>query len=461
MGSQPSAPTLDTNQSKALTQADYDLKEKNTPQLVESTGKAGREEYSRNLAFALQGFTNPALAVYAGQIEDAGERLKKQEARLEELTGAQTSGTRRYVDGKWLEADAYKKLVDQQKTGIGKTQGQIQKFKDSDPVGDLRKAFAPQFAQRDRLVDDLDNARGATGEYGRMQRALGKGLQAQQVGQRQGRLSQARAAGIGQVADVRAGRVRAGALGGTLMEQAMRKAQSDGTLSAEASRDAVQAARSGMAARGMATGGAGLAAEMLNRDRFSRQRQFEDLAFAQGIQGQDLGRQFQNVGNRMQADLANQGTQLTRQQIISQNRQGTRLANMQAANNMSQFNAGLASGTDQFNAMQRTDAGRFNLGLLQTSAQAADQERARSLSLGQSAYNFALQTDPKMMLAGLGSPYANFTPQALGLMGNQNVQPIYSGGSAGTYGQNMMLGGTLGGGLLAAGGTIGGAMIIA
>jgi hypothetical protein len=215
------------------------------------------------------------------------------------------------------------------------------------------------------------------------------------------------------------------------MDQAMRKAQSDGTLSAEASRDAVQSARSGMAARGMATGSAGLAAEMLNRDRFSRQRQFEDLAFAQGVQTQDLGRQFQNVGNTMQADLANQGTQLTREQIISQNMQGANLANMQAANNMSQFNTQLASGTDQFNAMQRTDAGRFNLGLLQTSAQAADQERARSLGLGQSAYNFALQTDPKMMLAGLGSPYANFTPQALGLMGNQNVQPIYSGGRMG------------------------------
>jgi hypothetical protein len=241
------------------------------------------------------------------------------------------------------------------------------------------------------------------------------------------------------------------------MEQAMRKAQSDGTLSAEASRDAVQSARSGMAARGMATGSAGLAAEMLNRDRFSRQRQFEDLAFAQGVQTQDLGRQFQNVGNTMQADLANQGTQLTREQIISQNMQGANLANMQAANNMSQFNTGLASETDRFNAMQRTDAGRFNLGLLQTSAQAADQERARSLGLGQSAYNFALQTDPKMMLAGLGSPYANFTPQALGLMGDQNVQPIYSGGSAGTYGQNMAMFGSL----MNAGGQLGSAAIMA
>jgi hypothetical protein len=428
---------MDVNQSKALTQADYDLKIKNTPQMVETTGKAGREEAARNIGFGLQGFNDPASVVYGGQIEDLGEKNAA-------LT-AQRKATSDPKEKRRIQAqiDANNKRI----TGLRK----------SDPVGDLRKAFAPQFAQRDRIVGDLNKARGATVAYDRMQKALQRGLGAQQVGQRQGTLSRAAAAGIGQVADVRAGQVGAGALGGTLMEQAMRKAQSDGTLSAEASRDAVQSARSGMAARGMATGSAGLAAEMLNRDRFSRQRQFEDLAFAQGVQTQDLGRQFQNVGNTMQADLANQGTQLTREQIISQNMQGANLANMQAANNMSQFNTGLASETDRFNAMQRTDAGRFNLGLLQTSAQAADQERARSLGLGQSAYNFALQTDPKMMLAGLGSPYANFTPQALGLMGNQNVQPIYSGGSAGTYGQNMAMFGSL----MNAGGQLGSAAIMA
>jgi hypothetical protein len=437
---------MDVNQSKALTQADYNLKIKNTPQMVETTGKAGREEYARNLEFALRGFTNPASLVYGGQIEDLRESNAKLTKRLEKTKDAN-------------EKARIQKQIGDNSAKVSSLNKIIRDDPDR-PVNQLKSEFSQQFRMRDNLLGDMRDAEGSTSEYRRMQKALGKGLTAQQVKQRSAKAASMRAAGIGQVADVRAGQVGAGALGGTLMDQAMRKAQSDGTLSAEASRDAVQSARSGMAARGMATGSAGLAAEMLNRDRFSRQRQFEDLAFAQGIQGQDLGRQFQNVGNTMQADLANQGTQLTRQQQISQNMQGARLANMQALNNMRQFNTQLASGTDQFNAMQRTDAGRFNLGLLQTSAQAADQERARSLGLGQSAYNFALQTDPKMLLSGLGSPFANFTPQALGLMGNQNVQPIYSGGSAGTYGQNMMLAGTLGGGALAAGGTIAGAAII-
>jgi hypothetical protein len=90
------------------------------------------------------------------------------------------------------------------------------------------------------------------------------------------------------------------------MSQAMERAQSGGRLSAEASRDATQAARAGMAARGMATGSAGLAAEMLNRDRFARARRDEDNAFASAVQGQDVERQFQNVGNRLVAQQANQ-----------------------------------------------------------------------------------------------------------------------------------------------------------
>jgi hypothetical protein len=59
-------------------------------------------------------------------------------------------------------------------------------------------------------------------------------------------------------------------------------------------------------------------------------------------------------------------------------------------------------------------------------------------------YNFRLQTNPKLMLAGLGSPYANFTPQALGLMNNTNVQPIYSGGQLGSPGAFQTIMGTAG-----------------
>ena len=108
------------------------------------------------------------------------------------------------------------------------------------------------------------------------------------------------------VADVRARNVGAGALGGSLLSEAQRRVESGGRLSAEASRDAVQAARAGMAARGMATGSAGLAAELLNRDRFARARNMEDLAFAQGVQNADVQRRMSNADLALQAARGNQ-----------------------------------------------------------------------------------------------------------------------------------------------------------
>jgi hypothetical protein len=167
----------------------------------------------------------------------------------------------------------------------------------------------------------------------------------------------------------------AGALGDRLMQEAMAKMDQGGRLSPEATRDATQAARAGMASRGMATGSAGLAAELLNRDRYSRQREFENLGFARGVQSEDLGRR-------------------------------------------------------QTNTAMRADTDRFNIGLLGQSAAAADAERARQLGTQQDIYNFSMSTNPRLMLAGLGSPYANMTSPALGQLGGivGSVTPQYSGG---------------------------------
>jgi uncharacterized protein YoaH (UPF0181 family) len=58
-----------------------------------------------------------------------------------------------------------------------------------------------------------------------------------------------------------------------------------GMLTAEQQRDAVQSARAAMASRGMATGNAGVAAELLNRDRYMQDRRAQDL----NILGQSAG----------------------------------------------------------------------------------------------------------------------------------------------------------------------------
>lgn len=467
MGSQPSPPTLDTEASKALTEEELKLKLQYTPLLAEATGAAGREEYARNLGFALQGFTDPASVVYAGQIEDLNEKNRELNKDLAKL-GPKQGNKRREIQ-----------------TKIDANNSRIAKLRQSDPVGDLTKTFSEEFTKRNELLGAMKDAGKSSQEYFRMQRAMRSGLDPNLVKQQKATAatSQAatanivkgpRAAMADNVRDISAGQVGTGALGQTLMNRAMEGVRAGGRLDAEANRDAVQSARQSMAARGMATGMSGAAAELLNRDRYRRSREMEDLGFASGVQGQDLQRQFQNVGNTLTADQSNQEMAgrlsladqdainrmramgyeglIGQRQFNASNRQQANLANMQAINAMRQFNTGLAADTDRFNAAQTTDAQRFNVGMLQSSALASDNERARQLGLGQSAYNFALQTNPKMMLAGLGSPYANFTPQALGLMSSTNVQPIYTGGSPGTYGTNMaFLGSVLGGGMAAAG----------
>jgi hypothetical protein len=338
-GSPPSPPTLDTAKSEKLTRADYQLKEEFTPRLTAAAGKSSRDEYTKNLQFAL------------GQISDKS-------------------------------------------------------------IGQRYDQAMPEVAQRRReLLQQIDGSQASSAEYGRLQNALRQGVTAQQAG-----MERMQAQETGQ-----------GALGGRLMQEAMAKMEQGGQLSPEAARDATQAARSGMAARGMATGNAGVAAELLNRDRYSRQREFENLGFAQNVEAADLGRRTQNTMNRQQAGMQN----------------------AQAFNQLSQFNT-----------LQRSDTDRFNVGLLGQSAGLADAERARRLGLRQDGYNFALGSNPAMMALGLGSGYANMTQPAMGLMGGQNMQAMYSGGSPGTRGENMQLMGTLGGGALAAGGMVAGAVII-
>jgi hypothetical protein len=210
------------------------------------------------------------------------------------------------------------------------------------------------------------------------------------------------------------------------MGRAMTMARSDGSLSEQATRDAIQSSRQGFAARGMATGSSALGAELLNRDRYARQRMFQDLGFSQGIQDQDLKRQFDNAGNVLLADQGNQRTQLSREDRISANANTTNIANMGAANDMSQFNAGQQTGADQ-----------YNMTLLGTSAQMADAKVADNLALDKEAFNFSMATDPKVLLSGMTAPMADTTNAVAGLSG-VNIPMQYTGGNIGGGGFDYM-----------------------
>ena len=139
------------------------------------------------------------------------------------------------------------------------------------------------------------------------------------------------------IREVRARNVAAGGLGDSLMGDAQRRVALQGQLSPEATRDATQAARAAMAARGMATGSAGAAAEVLNRDRFARARNMEDLSFARGVQSEDLQRRMNNASMGMDAQRLNQVRDTTLGQFALNAGLANQEANMNQVNNNRAF----------------------------------------------------------------------------------------------------------------------------
>jgi len=237
------------------------------------------------------------------------------------------------------------------------------------------------------------------------------------------RASTGRASTMQEVDDVRSRNVRgnaaeralmSGARGGGLLGQLEQQASNDlslgRSLSAEQERDAVQSARAGMAARGLATGNSALAAEMLNRDRFATQREAERRAFAGNVLNQganirqaasdiNFRRQDTNAGRALQADLANQQTDFSTGQFNTSNRQQMSLANManrQQANlanfdfdtNRAMTNAQMGQQNQQFNAGNQQQMSLANMANRQQ-ANLANQQTALSLGLTQGQFDQA------------------------------------------------------------------------
>lgn len=232
-------------------------------------------------------------------------------------------------------------------------------------------------------------------------------IAAQQIqAARIGDFGRANAVNAANVADIRAGQVGMGQLGGNLMQQALQKSLSDGSLNAQGTRDAIQSARQGFAARGLATGNASLAAELLNRDRYARSRQFEDLQFAGGVQAQDLDRQFQNVGNQLAADRSNQETaariSLANQQAAMQAEMANLEARKQAAITQGQMDQAAALANQQANLA------------------AATQNQNTQFALGQANANLSQQANLANQANAFNSQVANENARLAGSQQNLN-----------------------------------------
>ncbi|MFZ9959692.1 MAG: hypothetical protein ACO3GP_04815 [Candidatus Limnocylindrus sp.] len=338
-GQQAKAPELNVGKSLALSKGQIEQLINYAPEVASVLGATSRDQSALNTLYGVDLLTDPKSTLRQAARDDI--RINKQDdiQKLNKSKANQTkAGT--FDQAKYDQRlAAINKKYDKQLAGV----------KDINPLADLKSAFKSEYKQRDQLIQSARDSIASTSEYKRLQKALGKGTTARTT--------------------------EAGALGDSLMATAMEKVQQGGNLSAEAERDAIQQARASYAARGLGTGASAAAAELLNRDRFSRQREAENLAFASGVQTQDLARR-------------------------------------------------------QTNAAIQADTDRYNLGLLGQSSSLADAERARQLGTRQDIYNFSMSTNPRMMLAGVGSPYANMTQPTIGQLGaiTSGVQPVYTGG---------------------------------
>lgn len=204
------------------------------------------------------------------------------------------------------------------------------------------------------------------------------------------------------------------------------------SLSSQEVRDSQQAARAAWGARGLASSNGALAAEVLNRDQYGRQRENERRAFAQqvdatgfgqrqqgftnalgvssanqnyagmGLAAQQSNLQAQLAGNQLkyQSQAANQAAQMAAQQAnqqrdlaLNNQRMQAAQANQDAALRAAQANQvsglGYAQATNQnnqFNAGQQNQIGMFNANLAQqndqyNAGQATNAEQANAAAI--------------------------------------------------------------------------------
>ena len=292
---------------------------------------------------------------------------------------------------------------------------------------------------------------------------------------------------------VQAGQVGGGALGQSLYQQALQAqqlsplsqalqaqglgmAQAPGQLTPQEIRAATQGSREQFAQTGRLQDNASIAAEALARSGAARERTYQDLAAAQGINAQllgaqqagqalatdvlrtDIGRQQFNVGTGLQAGQFNVGTSLQAQQANQDAALRAALANQQYDFAGQQFNITNAQDVQRMNQAANLQASLANQGAYQNAFQfGAGQDLQAQLANAQLGMqgqlanrdfnaqqqqlrfgNLLQQTGMEQSMLGADRGYAlglmgatqNITPQALNMIGfGQNAAAIPIGAS--------------------------------
>lgn len=258
------------------------------------TGRQGTQAGFRDLMMGGLAFTDPAAARAIQQFT-AQNRVSPQDlaeqGRLQAIINSGTNANGKPLTAKQIAA-AQAKLT-ALTTKIDTRQQRVADFTQQTIAGSpsaadaMRQADPSTYANIDRAQGIADQMGGMTDAGRRFMGALGQGYQTEGI--------------------------QRGALGETLYGRAQQMAGSTGELSPQAARDAVQSARQAFSARGLGTSAGSAAAELLNRDQYSRQRMFQDLSFAQGAQEMEQRRQIANeearrLGNQMNIGMLGDAT---------------------------------------------------------------------------------------------------------------------------------------------------------
>jgi hypothetical protein len=337
--------------------------------------------------------TDKAASPFSKQISAATTSISKLSPKISSLQAKVDAGTatkaeintlarlKKQLTGFNTKLSTAKESLASVKQGFA--DWKTQNFDGKSTIQDMVNAKFPENKQTLEKASPYLDKMGQLGAAGeRLMDTLNRGYQANSLGGRdvaaalsgQGMViggpsrytpDQVNAINAARVADVRAQDVGAGALGGTLLGRAQTMAESAGQLNEQASRDAVQAARQGFAARGLATGNAALGAELLNRDRYSRKRMFDDLGFARQIQTDNVDRQIRNAANILTGDMANQSTaanlSIADQRAAMDTQRYNQTANQQAnVDFQTEEGRRLASNQADLTTRNTYDAGQLN-----------------------------------------------------------------------------------------------------
>ena len=308
---------------------------------------------------------------------------------------------------------------------LGQVTSQGQAFLDATSAGYQSKDIAAERlagSQVGNVADIKSAAMGQAAQAGGYERVASRDVSGAQITD----TPQIGAINAARVRNISAQQVGQGQLGQSLYQTAQDRLALNGRLSSEASRDAVQSARAGYAARGMATGNSALAGELLNRDRYSQQRFQQDGAFASAVQNSDIVRQQQNsalsldaarsnqakatqlsLANQaagMDAARANQAATLGVNQANAGYLQQANLANQDAALRASGLNQAAGMQTEQYNAGLRQSASVQNQ---DAALRAALSNQQTALSLGTTNAQLAQQAALANQQTGLQASTIN------------------------------------------------------